>query len=1360
MLRVCSVAQALSQSKRALLEQRIRGTVPLPRPAAPAVTRRTGGRPARLSLAQEQLWYFSQLVPENPVYNEAASIRKDGDCDLDSLRWAFNEIVRRHEIWRTRFEIRDGVPVQEVFDAPRFELPLTDLSGLPPEAREDAATRLVAEAARQPYRLADGALIRPILLRFAPDHHRLYLAMHHMIFDGVSLYRIVLPELIALYDAAREKRPSRLPESSLQYADYAEWEQGQVGTAEMRRRLAYWRARLDGAPRLELPLDEPRPPRQRFRGAMEQTQISADLVRSLRTLARQEGCTLFQLIAAAFAVLLQRYSGQEDVVFGTMADLRMQPEIEHMVGYCLTPVALRLDLSGDPTFTEVLRRAREEVLGALANLVPFERVVREVQPQRDPSMNPIYQAMVVMEPPVVSPDSSWTLHQMDVAIGNAVGHAKLDLHLELDERPDGHLAGRLIYNRDVFQAATARRLAGHFDRLLKEIAANPNRRAADVPLLSEREIHEQVAEWNSTEAPYPGDRPLHELIQAQADRTPDAIAARCGEVGMTYRELDRRANRLARSLRAAGVRRGDLVAICVSRSLEMLVGMLGILKAGAAYVPLDPNYPADRLRFMVEDSGARVVLTQAGIPAWLSGIEITIVHIAEVERSAGLADSPPAGGATSDDLAYVIYTSGSTGKPKGVLIPHRAVVNLVWSMAREPGITAADRVLAITTYSFDIAVVELWLPLMRGAQIELAPSEVVADPQRLTTLFEQCRPTFMQATPATWRMLIESGWKGDPGLVALAGGEAVDSQLADQILDRCGRLWNVYGPTETTVWSTVGPIESGERISIGRPLANTSVYILDRRRRLLPVGVPGEIYIGGHGVARGYLNRPELTADRFVTDPLRPGTIMYRTGDLARFWSDGRIEHLGRLDNQVKVRGYRIETGEVEAALVRAPQVAAAAVVAREDQHGDRELVAYIVPAQELDVEAPLNVGALRASLRKTLPDFMIPTQFVKLSSLPMTPNGKVDRKSLPAPEIGAQGGSREYVLPRTPLEEKLAETWGQILGGGRVGVDDDFFELGGHSLLAVRLISEVQRVTGVQVAVASFLSGTPTVAGMAKVISEGAQNSSGQLLFKVQPNGTKPPLFFVHAHETSLLTLRHFTQVLGPDQPLIALLPERHDLRFDRSGSVEDMAATLVQVIRAEQAAGPYYIAGHSFGGIIAYELATQLRRTGAEVRWLAVLDAGTPADAGRWLEARLNPRARFGRLRRLGLRRAPAKVFEVVKRESNDVLAAIGRKLDPLGDAMYDWEGAISLVVRYVPAGCDAPMELFTPTEQLMFAGGKYLGWDEVHRGTLAIYEVPGDHLSMLQEPQVEVLAQLVASRLEAAQAALPQAVVGRQR
>jgi amino acid adenylation domain-containing protein len=1066
--------EGLSADKRSLLEQRLRGRGASPQSTSGPVTRRIDSAPAPLSVLQEQLWYFNRLAPDNPIYNEAVTIRKEGPFDVRAFRAAFNEIVRRHEIWRSTFDVLDGQPVQVVHPAPTLKMPVVDLGGMAAAQRESAAARMAAQAARRPYDLARGPLLRPLLVRFAEDHHRLYLALHHLIFDGVSLYRIVLPELTALYDCFSAGREPSLPEPAIQYADYAVATREEVMGVDFARRIDYWRRHLQDAPTLRLPLDPPRPLHQRFRGAMERVRISQELADELRTLSRTSGATLFQVLSAAFAVLLHRYSGQQDIVFGTLSDMRDRRELEGMVGYCLTPLVLRVDVHDDPSFTELLGRVRGDLLDGLSHQVPFERLVRELHPRRDPGANPVFQAVFVLEPAMVCTDPAWSLHQMEAEVGNAVGHAKFDLHLELDERPDGHLDGRLIYNTDLFAPDAARRIARHWGVLLEGIARAPSGRVSELPVLTEDERHRQLVEWNATSAGYPRDACVHELIGAQVQRTPDAVAVVFGDDQLTYRELDRRANQVAHLLLRSNAG-GGLVAICVERSLEMVVGMLGILKCGAAYLPLDPHYPTDRLARMLEDSGAAVVLTHRRLLPTLSDHRADVVCLDD-ESTAHLPDGAPAASVTAEDLAYVLYTSGSTGRPKGVCIAHRALVNLLSSMAQRPGMGPGDTVVAITTYTFDIAAVELWLPLITGGRTVIASREVASDGRRLAGLLAGTGPTIMQATPTTWQMLIDSGWSGQPGLVALCGGETLTEQLAHSLLQRTAAVWNMYGPTETTVWSTVAAVQRGSPITIGRPIANTRVYILDRGRQPVPVGVTGEIAIGGDGVALGYLNRPDLTAQRFVCDPFAPGALMYLTGDLARHLPDGRIEHLGRLDHQIKIRGFRVEPGEIEAALAVSGDVAAAVVVTREQAPADRRLVAYVVPQGAMP-----SPSELRQRLAATLPEHMVPSIFVALDALPLTANGKLDRNALPAPRLVSDEGI-SAATPRTDLEEQLAAIWSHTLDVDRVGVHDDFFELGGHSLLALRLLVEVERELGVEVSLASLFENF-TVAGMAAII-------------------------------------------------------------------------------------------------------------------------------------------------------------------------------------------------------------------------------------------------------------------------------------
>ncbi|MGC1184561.1 MAG: condensation domain-containing protein, partial [Candidatus Dormiibacterota bacterium] len=761
---------ALSAAKQTLLERRIQGWT-ADGPAGRLTGQVGAADTAPLSPAQEQLWHFSHLAPGNPVYNESVSIRKVGPLNLGALQATFNELLRRHQIWRTTFEVVDGEPRQVVHPVPSLQIPLVDLSDVAPADAEREAIRMAAEAARRPYDLAQGPLIRPLMVRFAADHHRLYLAMHHLIFDGVSLYRVILPELIALYDAFSAGLPSPLTEPALQYGDYAASERTDAAAQERSQALKYWRKHLSDAPSLALPLDHRRPATQQFRGGMEPVHIPKDLADGLDRLGRKEGGTFFQVIATAFAVLMQRYSGQDDVIFGTASDLRRRPELEAMVGYCLTPLVVRADLGGDPTFVEALGRVRGLLLDGLDHTVPFEHVVRDLGPRRDPGANPIFQAMLVLEPPSSSPHPEWSLHQMEVEVGNAVGHAKFDLHLELDRRPEGHVSGRLIYNSDLFDRDTARRMRDHWSALLRGIAEGPSRRVSELPLLTEEDRRVQLTSRHSAGVETPPGMSIHELVAVQAERVPDKVAIEFQEQLLTYRQLESQAEQLARRLRAAGVKPGSVVGLCLERSLEMVVGMLGILKLGAAYIPLDPLYPRERIAFVVADAGAQVILTQRSLVGSLplnTGKAVCIDEPAETEEVLKGASSPEL--VLPGALAYVLYTSGSTGRPKGVRVSHANVVNLMTAMPQALGVGQDDAVLAVASYSFDMSVGDVWPTLGVGARLVVASPRVAAEAGRLGQLIKDSGTTIMHATPATWQMLVDNGWEGAPKLVAVSGG--------------------------------------------------------------------------------------------------------------------------------------------------------------------------------------------------------------------------------------------------------------------------------------------------------------------------------------------------------------------------------------------------------------------------------------------------------------------------------------------------------------------------------------------------------------------------------------------------------------
>ncbi|HEX4961001.1 MAG TPA: amino acid adenylation domain-containing protein, partial [Thermoanaerobaculia bacterium] len=1009
------------------------------------------GKPYPLSFAQERLWILDQMDPGNPAYNIPVGVRLVGRLDVPALTQSLGEIVRRHAVLRSVFTLSAGEPVQVPQPAAGVPLPLVDLAGLPASGIESEAQRLAEVFARQPFDLGRGPMLRTALVRLGEEEHGAFFNMHHVASDGWSM-GVLIHEISTLYTAFSQGEPSPLPELPIQYADYARWQRSWLTGEVLAEQLAYWRRSLAGVEALQLPTDRPRPRIQTLHGAVRHFTVDGTTTEALKGLGQRAGGTLYMSLLAVFASLLQRYSGQEDVTLGSPTANRPRPELEKLIGFFVNTLVLRADLSDSPSFNELLRRVRIAALGAYAHQdLPFEKVVFELQPERNLSTSPLFQVLFSLQN---TPSGSLTLPGLALKpVGAAVTTAKFDLSLYLSEA-DGGLSGGLEYNTDLFDRTTIDRLLGHFQELLAGVVVQPGSRVAELPILPREERDQILMEWNATDRVVPAGC-VHEWVSAQAARTPEAVAVTFGGEPLTYRQLDRRANGLAHWLRRMGVGQEVRVGVALERSLEMVVSLLAVLKAGGAYVPLDPSYPAERLAFMREDAGVTLVLSPETLPA------------------AAEAESAPGSGVGPQNAAYVIYTSGSTGRPKGVQIPHGALANFLVSMAGTPGLGEDDTLLAVTSLSFDIAGLELYLPLIVGGRIALASRDDAADGYRLQSLLAESGATVLQATPATWRLLLETGWEGSKGLKALCGGEALPPALASVLRHRVGSLWNVYGPTETTIWSTVEEIRSDGPVFIGRAIANTEAYVVDGAGQPMPVGVPGELLLGGAGLARGYLGRPDLTAEKLVPNAFgTAGSRLYRTGDLARWRAEGALEHLGRIDHQVKVRGYRIELGEIEAALSRHPSLVAAAVVAREEPSGERRLVAYVVLRR---AGADL-AGELRVWVRESLPEYMVPAVWVELAALPLTPNGKVDRKALPAPAAGPRGS----LAPSTPTEEVLAGIWSQVLGREAFGAEDNFFDLGGHSLLATQVVSRVREAFGLELPLRRIFE-TPTLASLAR---------------------------------------------------------------------------------------------------------------------------------------------------------------------------------------------------------------------------------------------------------------------------------------
>ncbi|HLM55239.1 MAG TPA: amino acid adenylation domain-containing protein [Pyrinomonadaceae bacterium] len=1075
---------ALSPQQRALFEALLRKKG-LRAPEAQTIPRveRVASNLYPPSIDQERLWFIEQLQPGNTAYNIFTASRLRGPLDTQAMNRAANELLRRHEVLRTTFRVVEGQPMQ--FIAPALELSLApvDLQTLPPDEREAEALRLVLEDVSAPFDLERGPLVRAGLLRLRPEEHVFYLNMHHSITDRWSA-DIIEQDIGALYHSFLRGQPPSLPELPIQFVDYAVWQRERMGGEVYQEQLAYWRKRLEGAPFvLELPADSPRPTIQTFRGARVYFRLRKALLDALRELSREERATMYMTLMAAYKLLLSRYTGQEDVIVGCSIANRDRPETQNMVGFLLNLLVLRTDMSGNPTFRELIARERETALGAYAHQdLPFGKLVQELRPTQDPSRNPIAQAaFIYLDFPDLKTMEAMGLEVTPLVLDN--GASRFDLTLALTETDHG-FDGSFEYIDGLYGRPRFERMAKHLETLLEGIVADPDRRIRELPLVTPEERRHLLHDLNDTRRDPPPARTIHQLIEEQVKRTPDAAALEFGGEVLSYRELNGRADRLARRLRALGVGPEVRVGLVIERSAEQIIGLLGVLKAGGAYVPVEASAPRERARYVLEDAGVRVVVTRAGLMEGVVAEDVEVVDVESVGGAAGAADGGPVeGGAGGENAAYVIYTSGSTGRPKGVVVSHASLVNSVlapFSPTPEP----VKASLMLMSYAFDGSLLSIFRALSQGAKLTVPREGEQADPAQVARLIAEGDISTVFAVPSFYGLLLEQARPEQlrPLRDVYVGGDVCTPELVGrhQELLPGTRLFNVYGPTEAAVWCTSYEFRAGDAdkpASIGRPSHNMQAYVLDEYLQPAPVGVPGELFVGGRGVARGYLNRPGLTAERFVPHPYADagGERLYRTGDRARVSETGEIEYLGRLDHQVKVRGYRIELGEIEAALARLEGIRETAVVVREGEQGDKRLVAYLV------VEAGPRAAAekLRDALRETLPEYMVPSAFVLMEGLPRTASGKVDRTALPAPDAAQSAAEVPYEAPRTVTEEMLAKLWGGVLGRERVGVHNNFFALGGDSLLATKLAYQVRTVFEIELPLTTLFR-HPTVADLA----------------------------------------------------------------------------------------------------------------------------------------------------------------------------------------------------------------------------------------------------------------------------------------
>ncbi len=1206
----------LSSTKQALLEKYLRGEQPKIKTNFEVIPRREATGTAPLSFGQQQIWLHAQLVPDVPLYNEPITVRLPGPLNVDALKQGLNAFIQRHAAWRTTFPLRDGQPIQLVHSSFELDIPYVDLRALSREEREATAVRLAQEQVMPLFDLTQLPLLRAMLVQLDDEDHRLYMALHHIIFDGY-IYEVFLPELRTLYEASLSHTQSPLAPLPIQYTDFCFWQHEQLHGQDFAEQLAYWKRQLAYAPEaLELPTDHPRSAIQSYHGAKQTFGLSSDFTATLKSFSRREGVSLYMLLLAVFKVLLYRYSGQDDILVGTTTAGRDRWETQTVMGIFLNVLALRTDLSGNPSFIELLGRVRDVVLEAHAHrMVPFEYVIKETQPTRNLTRNALIQVLFSLEPPLPVLPSGWTITLTDVE----VPISKFDLYFNLDDRPDGFEAW-IEYNSDIFDASTIQRMIGHWKMLLEQVVTDPTQSILSLPLLTGEEKVQLLQEWNATQRDYPGDRCLHQLFEEQVAQRPDKVAVVCADTSFTYRELNERANQLAHYLRQQGVGPDILVGIYMERSLDMLVALLGILKTGGAYVPLDPAYPQERLTYMLKDSQTQFLLTQQMLMNKLlpQGALKVVCLDTDWKIIAQEACIESQDMLSSDNLLYIIYTSGSSGRPKGVQITHRSVVNVLSAVQQMLPMASSDSMLGITTLSFDIAAVEFFLPLITGACLLLQKHDVIVDSVQLLEQITTTCPTVVQATPATWRMLLDAGLSTLSELKIISTGEALPGDVRDQLLARHPQsFWNLYGPSETTIFSTGCLLTSkSDALSIGRPIANTQIYVLDRMMQPVPIGVIGEIYIGGAGLARGYLNRPDLTNEKFVPNPFTdlPGDRLYRTGDLARYFPDGSIDFLGRTDHQVKLRGFRIELEEIEAVLKQYPDVKQAVVIARNDSLEDKYLAAYIVLKQGNNP----SPSAIRQALKDVLPDYMIPSAFSFLDALPLTPNGKVDRLALPAPDMLKGTSAHIFAAPTKIVHYQLQQIWEEALHIQPIGIRDNFFELGGHSLLAARTAARIEQIFGKKIALSTLLA-NPTIEQLAEAMQKLNSTSNSSPVVAVRPYGLHKAFFFLHGdYVGGAFYCYPLAHALGEGQPFYTLDPYRFNGQAPAM-TIEEVAADHIRSIRTVQPQGPYLLGGFCNGGLVAYEMARQLQAQG-ETPELLVLINPTPVGVQKWLRQTTN--------------------------------------------------------------------------------------------------------------------------------------------
>ncbi len=1369
---------SLTPQQRTILELRLKE-----KRAASAISRSVIESQSRenntflLSFGQQRLWFVQGLSPDSYVYNIPHALRLKREVNINVLETAMSEIVRRHEILRTTFVVRDAQPVQVIASPKPLKLTVDDLSGLEAEEREAEALRLANAEARYIFDLENGPLFRTRLLRLAADDFVLLVCMHHIICDAWSL-GVFYRELEELYSAFLQNQPSRLADLPFQYADFACWQRESLQGEVLEKQLEYWRDQLSQSlSPLELPTDHPRPTVQTFVGATKSKVLPKYMTRALEEISHQAGATMFMTLLAVFQTQLHLYTGRKDIVIGTATASRTRVEIERLIGFFTNTLVMRTDFSGNPSFQEILARVRESSLGAYAHQdLPFEKLVEELEPKHDLSYSPLFQVGFLFEEassqPFKLPGARVSAFEIDE------GSAKWDLSLAVTSTSQG-LSAFLEYNTDLFEATTIQRMLGHFEHLLEQIIANPQVELSELSLLAESEWQQLVEQYNATKKEFPYDVCFHNLFERQVERSPEALALCCGAEELSYAQLNSKANQLAHYLIAAGIGPEKRVALCLERSPLMVIALLAVNKAGGAYVPLNEHWPPERIKFILNDSEVCAVLTQERLrhlfpaetrfPIWSLDHEWPAISHNSQEN--------PAARAHHDNLIYVYYTSGSTGIPKGVTMSHRSLVNYATLIPEPYNLRAGGHTLVHSPFSFDLTLTGLLPPLMVGAAVELVNpgDELEGVGQPLSSSGR--RYSLIKITPSHLQVL--SNWLGETGRCGhvdalIIGGEACPGEVLRywQEQREPTRMIDEYGPTETVVGCSIFEVPPSERyngiVPIGRPISNMQMYVLDEAMRVLPVGVTGEIYIGGEGVARGYLGLPGLTAERFIPDPFsaEPGKRLYRSGDVGRMRADGEMEYLGRTDEQVKIRGFRIELGEIESVLRQHPAVKESAV-AVQGTGGEKRLVGYAVLRETIMQEAGESTRKdIREYLKRELPEYMVPVDVILLDRMPLTSNGKVDRKNLPLPLKMQPGSAGGYVAPSSDLESKLVDIWQEVLNVQPIGVTDNFFERGGHSLLVVRLLARVEEKFRREILISAFFR-KPTIRDLVGMMEEG-EVADVPALVSIQRGAWRTPFFMVHALGGDVGYFSCLAQHMGDDQPFYGLqAPYPTDLK--EFVSIEEMAARYVEEV-CKAYNGPYHLGGYSFGSVVAFEMAQQLKRQGREVGVLTLLEGGSPyqikqLDGDLQLMTVAGLARDLARLANIDLDLPHEKVQAMKLEEALEFILEKLKRSKLLSERLgIPWmrrfsHGAIlrmEAIKRYNPAVYDGVIRLFRSelnepeTEKAWLELGvdlsnPSLGWDLLSTKPLVIERIPGYHVTMVEEPYAPVLAAKLRSAID---------------